>query len=138
MLEFIFFETELRDRFVDAMQQRALRCEVRDDHFGWVVGVDESMLSEALILEIEALYEALQDEQMHRIEQAEGGLQKHVAGFSVELPDGSHTTVAMPPDLAARLLEHFTLDDIHQMFSRVAAAALNPDSRPICQREDNA
>ena len=137
MLEFIFFDTELRDRFVVAIKQYGLSYEVRDDHFGWVVGVDESVLDDTLILDIEVLYDTLQDEQMHKIEQSEGGLQKHVAGFSVKLPDGNHTTVAIPPDLAARLMEHFSFDDIHHLFSRVAAAAINPDHRPICQREDD-
>lgn len=64
-------------------------------------------------------------------------LQKHVGGFGVKLPDGSQTTIAIPPDLAARLMEHFSFDDIHQLFSRVAAVAINPDHRPICQREDD-
>ncbi|MDA8225955.1 MAG: hypothetical protein M0T86_08555 [Betaproteobacteria bacterium] len=135
MLEFIFFDTELRDRFIAAMDERQLRHEMRDDHFGWVVGVEECELAEGLVLEIEALYEALQEEQMRRTETAEGGLEKHAAGIAVELPDGASTMVSIPPELASRLLAHFSFEEIHQMFSRVAAAALHPDDRPICQRE---
>ncbi len=134
MLEFIFFDTELRDRFIAEIGRRGLGHEMRDDHFGWVVGVEEGDLSEALVLEIEALYEELQDEQMERTEQADGGLERHAAGFAVTLPDGRNTVVSIPPALAARLMAQFSLEEIHEMFSRVAAAAIHPDERPICQR----
>ncbi len=108
---------------------------MRDDHFGWVVGIDETGLSDVVMLELEDVYETFQDEERVRIESSEGGLEKHVAGFGVTLPDGGHTTVAIAPALAARLIQHFSLDEIHQIFSRVAEAVIAPDDRPICQRE---
>ncbi len=135
MLEFIFFDKTLCDRFVDSMRRKDLHTEVRDDHFGWVVGLDENGMSDILILQVESEYEALQDEQMHLTEQAEGGLEKHAAGFEVALPGGDTTMVSIPPALAARLVAQFSFGEIHELFARVAAAALNPDNRPICQRE---
>ncbi len=137
MLEFIFFDSGLRDRFVAARQAQGLVAVARDDHFALVVSLDETDLSDVLILEIESEYEALQDEQMQLTEQAEGGLGKHVVGFEVALPAGGSTMVSIPPALAARLVAHFDFDEIHDLFNRVAAAALNPDDRPICQRESD-
>lgn len=135
MLEFIFFDRAISDHFVAEMNRRGMKNELRDDHFGWVVSVDEEGLSDVLVLELEDIYEEFQEQERHRVESSEGGLEKHVAGFGVTLPDGSHTTVALAPDLASRLLAHFSLDEIHHMFSSVATAVIAPDDRPLCQRE---
>lgn len=135
MLEFIFFDRTMSDRFVAEMDRRGMKNEMRDDHFGWVVSVDETGLSDVLVLELEDIYEEFQEQERHRVEAIEGGLEKHVAGFGVTLPDGGHTTVAIAPELASRLLAHFSLDEIHHIFSCVAEAVIDPDDRPICQRE---
>ncbi len=136
MLEFIFFDHGLCQRFVAYLADQGLAAVVRDDHFGWVVGVDEAALDEMRILSIEAEYEALEHEQMHLTERSEGGLEKFAAGFGVGLPSGEQIMVDIPPALAKRLIAQFSLDEIHEMFSRVAAQALQPDHRPVCQRDE--
>jgi hypothetical protein len=133
MLDFIFFEASFRDRFVGYLTSLHLASEVREDHFGWVVAVPEAQLTDELMHELEATYEALQDEQMQVTEQSEGGLEKHVAGFRVDLPDGQTTTVAVPPELANRLMTHFSLEEIHTLFATVARSALQPYNGPICK-----
>ena len=133
MLDFIFFDVALRDRFIAALQTRQLDVSIRDDHFGWVAAVAEAQLNEAITTDIEAVYEALQTEQMALIEQAEGGQQKHLASFEVVLPDGQITNVMIPPELAGRLMANFTLAEIHVLFAAVARSALQPDQSAICQ-----
>lgn len=135
MLEFIFFDHDLCQRFVAYLAKEGIESKVRDDHFGWVVGLDETLLDDMRILAIEAEYEALEHEQMHLTEEGEGGLEKFAAGFGVALPSGETILVDIPPNLATRLIAQFTLDEIHEMFSRVAAQALQPDHRPVCQRD---
>ncbi|MFA5169997.1 MAG: hypothetical protein WC426_00390 [Sulfuriferula sp.] len=132
-LEFIFFEAVLRDRFVDYLMGLNLKSEHRDDHFGWIVAVPEDQLDDALMSKLEAYYEVLQDEQMKMVEAAEGGLEKHVAGFCVDLPDGNTTTVSIPPELANRLLANFSIEEVHTMFAAVAKSALQPYNGPVCK-----
>ncbi len=131
--EFIFFEAALRDRFVDYLSGLSLTGEQRDDHFGWVVAVPENQLNDELLDLLEVAYDKLQDEQMQLVEAAEGGLEKHIAGFGVDLPDGNRTTVSIPPDLAGRLMANFTIEEIHTMFAAVAKSALQPYNGPVCQ-----
>jgi len=133
MLDFIFFDAGIRDRFVAYLKHLQLASTVRDDHFGWVVAVPETQLTDTLMHELEATYDTLQDEQMRLTEQEAGGLEKHVAGFHVELPDGQTTTVAVPPDIANRLMANFTLEEIHTLFATVARSALQPNNDPICK-----
>lgn len=132
-LEFIFFETVLRDRFIDYLTSLNLNSEQRDDHFGWVIAVPEAQLDDTLMVQLEAEYEILQDEQMRMVEASEGGLEKHVVGFCVDLPDGNTTTVSIPPDLAGRLMANFTIEEIHTMFAAVAKSALQPYNGPVCK-----
>jgi hypothetical protein len=132
-LEFIFFETVLRDRFVDYLSALRLTNEQRDDHFGWVVAVPEVQLDDELMNKLEAYYDVLQDEQMQMVEAAEGGLEKNVAGFCVDLPDGNTTTVSIPPELANRLLANFSIEEVHTMFAAVAKSALQPYNGPVCK-----
>jgi hypothetical protein len=136
MLDFIFFDVGLRDRFVASLQEKSITTHVQDDHFGWTVHFDEMNLSDEAVHDIETEYEALEMEQMHLIEQEEGGVEKHAAGFEVRLPEGGSVMVSIPPALAARLVQEFTFDEIQEMFSSVAAAAIHPDHRPLCQREN--
>lgn len=133
MLDFIFFDAGIRDRFVDYLKSLLLASTVRDDHFGWVVAVPEAQLTDALMHELEATYDTLLDEQMQLTEQQAGGLERHVAGFQVDLPDGQTTTVVVAPEIAGRLMEHFTLEEIHTLFAAVARSALQPDNDPICK-----
>lgn len=133
MLDFIFFDAGIRDRYVAYLKSLQLASTVRDDHFGWVVEVPEKQLTDALMHELEATYDALQDEQMRLTEEETGGLEKHVAGFRVTLPDGRTTTVAVSPDIANRLMAHFSLEEIDALFASVASSALHPNNDPICK-----
>ena len=133
MLDFIFFDAGIRDRFVAYLKSLQLASTVRDDHFGWVVAVPEKQLTDALMHELEATYDSLQDEQMRLTEEEAGGLEKHVAGFRVTLPDGRTTTVAVSPDIANRLMAHFSLEEIDALFASVARSALHPNDDPICK-----
>lgn len=136
MVEFIFFNADLRDRFATQVQLNGGKPEVRDDHFGWVLSFEEQYLNEEVMRRLEAEYEELEFEQMHLIEQEEdgGGIEKHVAGFDVRLSNGNTVMAPIQPDLAGRLMAEFTFEEIHTMFSSVAEAAINPDDRPLCKR----
>lgn len=132
MLEYMFFDTALRDRFVARAHELGIVCTLSDDSMGLVAAVPED-LPEHAEAELEACYDALQDEEARRVDASEGGEAKHVAGFRLELPDGRSTTVALAPDIAQRLLAGFSFEEIHALFAAVARRALDPDETPSCK-----
>jgi len=69
------------------------------------------------------------------VDKSEGGLKKHLAGFRLELPDGQSTLVALPPEMANRLLSCFSLEEIQVLFAKVARQALNPEDMPLCKTQ---
>lgn len=131
MMEYIFFEADLRDRFAEHARGLGVEYTMQDDNMGMVVAVPDD-LPDAMMDALENHYELLQDEQSDLMSQTEGGF-KNLAGFSVVLPDGSMSMVPLQPDIANRLLSNFTIDEIQALFSAVARCALDPEEKHLCQ-----
>lgn len=125
MLEYIFFDAGLRDRFVAYADSLGLTCELRDDHLGLVVALDEEALNDELEDSLEERYGQLEDEQAGLLAQEDGGL-KQLAGFRVNLPDGQSCQVPLPPEMANRLMASFSLEEIQGLFDTVARSVLDP------------
>lgn len=131
MMEYIFFDANLRDSFVKFAQDLGVECASRDDNMGMVVEVPDDLTDE-LMDTLEAHYDELQEEQSALTSQLEGGF-KNMAGFSLVLPDGKITMVPLQPDVANRLLANFTIDEIQALFSTIACCALEPKERHLCE-----
>lgn len=130
MMDYIFFDTNLRDRFVQHANDLGVVCDSRDDNMGLVVAVPEE-LSEDLLDAIEHYYDELEKEQSRLMSESEGGL-KMLAGFKLVLPDGGACMVPLQPDMANRLLSCFSLEEIQALFSAVARSALDPGESHLC------
>jgi len=125
MLEYIFFDTGLRDSFVAHAHDLGLACELRDDPMGLVVEIDEDALDDDLEDSLEERYGQLQDEQAELLSEENGGL-RQLAGFRVNLPDGRSCQVPLPPELANRLMASFSLAEIQTLLDTVARSVLDP------------
>jgi hypothetical protein len=130
MMDYIFFDANLRDRFVQHASGLGVVCDCRDDNMGLVVAVADD-LSDALTDAIENYYDELEKEQSRLMSDSEGGL-KMLAGFKLVLPDGQTCMVPLQPDMANRLLSCFSLEEIQALFSAVARSALNPGESHLC------
>lgn len=131
MMEYIFFDANLRDKFVEYATGLGVACDSRDDNMGLVVAVPED-LDDDLADSLEARYDELQDEQSELMSQMEGGLGK-LAGFKLVLPDGQTCMVPLQPDMANRLLACFSIEEIQALFDTVARSALDPKDSHLCE-----
>lgn len=134
MIEYIFFDVSLRDRFVEHARSQGVVCAQEDDSMGFVVSVPEDLPGE-VEASIEACYDALQEAQAEMTDAADEGAHRHLAGFRLELPDGRHGMVPLDPVIANRLLGEFTLEEIQDLFATVAKYALDPQDVPVCKVE---
>ena len=132
-MDYMFFDAELRDRFVNHAHSLDVVCQLEDDSMGLLVSVPED-LDDATEASLEHLYDELQATQSSLMDQTEGGTQKNVAGFRLDLPDGQSCMVALDPDIANRLLANFSLEEIQVLFATVGRNALNPLDSPLCKR----
>ena len=124
MMEYIFFDADLRDRFVEHARMLGVASELRDDTMGLVVAVEED-LGDEIEDSIEAYYETLEEQQAQLLAKEAGGL-KQIAGFRVNLPDGQCCQVPLAPELANRLMATFSLEEIQTLFDTVARSVLDP------------
>ncbi|HXU92647.1 MAG TPA: hypothetical protein VFP33_03225 [Gallionella sp.] len=131
MIEYIFFDTDLRDRFVEYAASQGVSCTLQDDPMGMVVAVPEDTaddIEEAL----ERCYGELEEEQSELVLEEEGGLSR-LAGFRYNLPDGQSRRAPLQSDIANRLMAAFSLEEIRALFETVARSALEPKEEHLCK-----
>jgi hypothetical protein len=129
MIEYIFFDAALRDKFVAYAEQRGVPCTASDDSMGLLVAIPED-IPEEVSDEIEEYYDSLEAEQ-EDLSKKEGDL-KRLAGFNFTLPDGQSRMLPLPPEMANRLLANFSLDEIQGLLNAVAECTLNPNDEHLC------
>lgn len=130
MIDYIFFEAALRDKFVAYTEQRGVPCTVTDDHMGLVVAIPED-LPEELADDLEDYYGALENEQ-EELSLTNGDLRRLV-GFGFKLPDGQSRLLPVSTEMASRLLACFTLEEIQELLNSVARYALEPPNEHLCE-----
>jgi hypothetical protein len=133
--EYIFFDADLRDRFVQALTARGLSCETRADAMeGFIVELATELDEDTLDV-LEEEYDTLMNEQMLRAESRPDWVSHRVAGVPITLSDGSPCTVRLPPDVARKLLEHFSTGDVREIVTAIAHSLENPIDGPLCKKK---
>ena len=130
MMEYIFFNAELAQRFAEFARLIGTGCEERNDNMGLVVAVPED-LDDALSERLETYYAHLLDEQAELVEESEADL-KHAAAISITLSDGRPCAIRIEPAMMNRLMGCLSIDEIHQLATTIARSVENPDNRPLC------
>jgi len=131
MIEYIFFDANLQNKFVEYSASLGISCTLHDDQMGLVVAVPED-IGDDLEDALEERYDELQAEQSRLLTQEEGGL-KQLAGFRYNLPDGQSRMAPLETDTANRLLSVFSIEEIQSLFERVARSALSQEEKPLCK-----
>ncbi len=132
--EYILFDADLRDRFVQVVTARALSCQVREDAMeGFVVSIAGEPAA-AVLEALEADYEALMHEQMLRAEARPDWVSHQVAGVRFTRADGSAGTVRLPVAVARPLMERYTAEEAHALVSAIAHSLENPIDGPLCHK----
>lgn len=131
MMEYIFFNAELAERFAGFARLIGARCEERSDSMGLVVAVPED-INEELSNRLETYYAHLLDEQAEMVEETEPDL-KHTAAINITLADGRPCAIRIEPAMMNRLMSCLSIDEIHQLATTIARSVENPDNRSLCQ-----
>lgn len=131
MLEYVFFEESLRDKFVRYATGKGVEAE-NSDEGGFMVLVPEDV-EDTIFDELDRYYEVLLQENADMLESTEDALEKSAAGVQVELSDGTPCNIKFDPDVIARLLNCISLEELRDMVQAIALRVENPDDRPICQ-----
>ena len=132
--EYIFFDEALRERFRGFIARHGLASQFRPDPVGGVVVETPVGLPDDLQEAIEAEYDALMDLQRDLLDALEDENARDLMGVTVSLPDGQSCVVRLPPVYGRRLVEHFTVEEIHDLVSAIAQNVANPVTGPLCRK----
>lgn len=132
-MEYVFFDGELQARFTRRLAELEILWQEKPDKlFGNIVSITDD-LSDAITDELEILYDVLFDEQAVLAEHRDGWVNKHLAGVQATLPDGRECTIALPPDLANKLMLNFSANEIVELVSAVAVSLNQDYNGPLCK-----
>lgn len=130
MIEYIFFDTGLRDKFVEYAGRLDVPCTLSDDSMGFLVSIPEEF-PETLLDDLEIRYDELQEEQALMCQAA--GEFNRLSGFRFNLPDGQSRLLPLNTDMANRLMANFSLEEIQGLFEAVAECTLNSNEGQLCK-----
>ena len=131
MMEYIFFNAEIADRFAEFARLIGTDSEKRSDSMGLVVAVPEG-LDDELSNRLETYYAHLLDEQADMVEDTEPDL-KHTTAINITLTDGRPCAIRIEPAMMNRLMSCLSIDEIHELATSIARSVEYPDNRPLCQ-----
>ncbi len=132
--EYIFFDPALRDRFIDFVGGHGITSRSHSDPVeGFVVQLPAD-LSDDIEVAVENEYDALMDLQRDLLDGVEDEDARDLMGVAVTLPDGQSCIVRLPPVYGRRLIEHFSVEEIHDLVSVIARAVIHPVTGPLCRK----
>lgn len=134
MLEYVFFDTGVRERFVEFLRGYGVEAALSEAD-GFIAAIPED-LDDELSDRIDEVYDRLLQDDADLLESSEGGLEKHAAGVRVLLSDGTPCMVRLAPELMARLLGCITLEELRDMVQEIALQVEDPDDLPVCHTRE--
>lgn len=133
--EYIFFESDLRDRFVQGLAARALAYVQRDDAMeGFVVELPQDP-DDATLDALEADYEALMSEQMLRAESRADWGSHQAVSLHITRVDGSPAVVRLDAAVGRALMVHLNAEEAHALVTAIAHSLEQPQDGPLCRKD---
>ena len=136
MLDYIFFDPSLSNKFKDHLTKVGIEFECEEDEgFGSVQGEIVSIAEntdQEVLSELQDLYDQLQDELELILEQGEDGLMINAAGMEVKLKDGSVCTLRVAPEIVTRILTVLEFNELQAFVDNIARSVEEPDSGHFC------
>lgn len=133
MLEYIFFHKQLLEQFLKQLEQLNIACETRDDAMGLVAALPED-IDDALMEQIDEIYEALLGDTEKLLNTDDTASDKHAAAITLTLKNGEAVDAPIDPALLKRVLSVISYEELNELVEAIVDGVENPDRSPFCQR----
>lgn len=137
MLDYIFFDAKLSNKFKDHLIKAGIEFKVENDEsFGSVQGEIVSIADETnddILDELQVLYDELQEALEQILEQNGDGLMMNVAGMQTQLKDGTMCTLRVEPTIVMRILTVLEFDELQTFIDNIARSVEEPDFGHFCK-----
>jgi|GEM_PF-318366 len=135
MLEFIFFHPQLRDQFLEFLQQHGIQSELSADDESYTVAFPDN-LDDELLEQIETHYDELMDatRELTDSEEHQDPHSYQRASLLISLKSGARTYAHVDLRVMDRILQVINTDELNQLIESIVDAVESPDERSYCQR----
>ncbi len=138
MLEYLFFNQAVADKFAVFLKQKKLSYEQHiDPMLETIVIKTPEELDDKLWDKLDEYHEKLGEEDQTLLEQAlvDDATETNAAGIYIQLAGGRQTVAQVDPDIMNRMLEVVSMDEFNQFVETIVSSVENPDDTPICKKK---
>ncbi len=140
MLDYIFFDSALADKFKNHLTKMGIEFQAEtDDSFGSVQGEMVAIAEETsdeILDELQVLYDKLQEEMEQILEKSGDGLLMNAAGMQTQLKDGSICALRVEPSVVTRILTVLEFDELQTFIDNITKSIEEPDSEHFCHKNN--
>jgi len=139
MLEYLFFNQEIADKFITFLKEKGLAWEQKNDPMldSIVIETPED-IEDDLWDEIDDYHESLGDEDQKLLEDnLDDETETNAAGIYIQLANGEQTVAQINPDVMNRMLGVISMDEFNDFIETIVSSVETPDDAPICEKKDS-
>ena len=134
MLEFIFFNQEPQQRFVDLAQEHGVEVTLNNEGENLIVQAPEDIDDDTIDI-LEQHYDVLMELDQSLVEQNDGEDALHNAGITIQLNNGENVYARVPPDLLNRILQTISNEEPNLIVNAIVEAVENPQPVRLCEKD---
>lgn len=134
MLDYVFFDSIPRDKFIEYLIQKGIAYVASDGEGILMISIDEG-LGDELSSNVETYYDEMMELGAEILSNQTDDGQVNAAGLTVTLADGRISYAVLDPKIINKVLDVLELDELNTLVNSIANAVENPDGTPLCKRE---
>ena len=136
MLEYLFFNQIIADKFTAFLQSKKLTWELsKDPMLESIVVKTPEDIEDGLWDELDDFHELLGAEDQKLLEEnlEDTEEETNAAGIYIQLANGNQTVAQINPDIMNRMLGVISMDEFNEFVETIVSSVENPNDSPICK-----
>ena len=138
MLEYLFFNQEIADKFIIFLDKKKLAWNQKNDPMLDSIVIETSEdITDELWDELDDYHEVLGPEDQKLLEDLleDDETAMNAAGIYIQLAGGKQTVAQINPDVMNRMLSVVSMDEFNDLIETIVSSVETPDDSPICHQK---
>ena len=136
MLEYLFFNQEVADKFIAFLNEKALDwSQFNDPMLDSIVIKTSEDIADKLWDALDDYHDSLGDEDQKLLEESlSNETETNAAGIYIQLAGGTQTVAQINPDVMNRMLGVISMDEFNDFIETIVSSVEKPNDSPICHK----
>lgn len=136
MLDYLFFNQVVADKFIEFLKTKSLSWELyKDPMLDSIIVKTSEDIEDDLWDEIDDFHDSLGDEDQKLLEDTleDTDTETNAAGIYIQLDNGRQTVAQINPEIMNRMLGVISMDEFNDFVETIVSSVEKPDDSPICK-----